>query len=278
MKLRKIEEGTLELILQKYANKFSLPKLDMTVISGTVVQELTIELRNFIIQRSTKSSFAKATLVRLILATMVICVHLLIRRKKSLLIFCINSLLIIKKINTQQISICFILRLFGAHIQMPSIQEMLVCMLIIGKILEENLIFLIMSENNALYGRQNILSKHMLTAAKMSIDANFHMDGRNKNIILWITKYMLADKLLNVQNLTVHIIIVNKIEDSQLVPNLDCSLEIEEALLEEVIMPSINYINQFSLAFYLIRRYKIQDSNKQFMVVARNQFQLSIQR
>jgi hypothetical protein len=81
------------------------------------------------------------------------------------------------------ISTCSILKQCGALIVIPNMQEMLACMLIIGKILEENLTFLTMRKNSVLNGKLRTSFKPMLMVAKMNIDVSFLMDGKNKNII-----------------------------------------------------------------------------------------------
>ena len=73
-------------------------------------------------------------------------------------------------------------------------------MLIIGKISEENLMFLIMKRNNALNGKLRTSFKLMQMVANMSTDASFLMDGKNKSITLSTIRCMLADRLNNVKN------------------------------------------------------------------------------
>jgi hypothetical protein len=50
--------------------------------------------------------------------------------------------------------------------------------------------------------------------ARMSIDAEIRMVGRNKSIILIILKFMLANKERDVVKLTAHIIIMRMIGDN----------------------------------------------------------------
>ena len=58
-----------------------------------------------------------------------------------------------------------------------------VYMHIIGKILEESLIFMTMKKTNAHNGRLRILYKPMLMDASMNTDVNTLMVGKNKNTI-----------------------------------------------------------------------------------------------
>lgn len=91
-------------------------------------------------------------------------------------------------------------------------QEMPVSTHITGKTLEGNHRLLNMKKSNVPNGKQNISFKRMLMDASMNTDANILMGGRNKNIIHLITKCMLVDKMNSVRNLTVLIIIKNKID------------------------------------------------------------------
>jgi hypothetical protein len=61
--------------------------------------------------------------------------------------------------------------------------EMLVSMLTTGRTLEESHTSMTMIRNNVLSGKLRTLFRLTLMDAKMSIDANFHMDGKSKNII-----------------------------------------------------------------------------------------------
>ena len=88
-------------------------------------------------------------------------------------------------------------------------------MLITGKISEENHIFLIMKKNNVLNGKQRILFKHMQMVVNMNIDVNFLMAGKNKNIILSITKCMHVDRLNSVKNHIARTTTQNKIKDNK---------------------------------------------------------------
>jgi hypothetical protein len=81
------------------------------------------------------------------------------------------------------ISTCSILKLCGALIVIPIMQEMLACMIIIGKISEENLTSLTMRKNSVHNGKLRTSFKPMLMVAKMNTDVSFLMDGKNKNII-----------------------------------------------------------------------------------------------
>ena len=78
--------------------------------------------------------------------------------------------------------ICFTSKQYGVPTQILSMREMLVSMLTIGKILEESLISLTMKKSNVHNGKLRTSSKLMLMDAKTNIDANSHMDGKNKNI------------------------------------------------------------------------------------------------
>ena len=61
---------------------------------------------------------------------------------------------------------------------------MLVYMLIIGKILEENLMYSTMKRISARNGKPKTSYRLMLMAANMNIDASFLMAGKSKNTIL----------------------------------------------------------------------------------------------
>ena len=98
---------------------------------------------------------------------------------------------------------------------MLSIPEMRASMRTTGKISGENLMCLIMSANSVLSGRQNISFKHMLMVAKTSTAANSRMDGKSRNIIPLIIRYMPADRVLIVKSLTVRITMVIQIKGSQ---------------------------------------------------------------
>jgi hypothetical protein len=146
-------------------------------------------------------------------------------------------------------STCSILKQFGAPTQMHNIPEMLVFMLIIGKISEENLTFSNMKENNVHNGKPSILCKHMLMAVKMSIGASSLTAGRNKSIILSIIRSMHAGRALIVRSLIVHIFTVMLIKDSLSGNNLGYSQETVGALLVEAIMHSTNCIKQYFCSF-----------------------------
>jgi hypothetical protein len=87
-------------------------------------------------------------------------------------------------------------------------------MLIIGKILEENLMSLATRKISAHNGKPKISYKLTRMVAKMNIDASIHMDGKNKSIILLFIKWMLASRLKPVQNYTVLIITMKKKRDN----------------------------------------------------------------
>jgi hypothetical protein len=71
-------------------------------------------------------------------------------------------------------------------------------MLIIGKTLEENHMFMNMKKISVQIGKLKISFLLMLMDASMNIDANILMDGKNKNIILSIIKCMHADNKMYV--------------------------------------------------------------------------------
>lgn len=234
MKPKKIEEDHLELILVRYALMLSTVQHILSARWEIVAQDHTIELKNFIILRSIKLSIALLIQPKQTLVIMVTCALLLIQKMKLLLI-CQTSLIKI------QISTCFILKQFGAHIQIPIILEMHVYMHIIGRTLEESLIFLIMKKSNVLNGKPRILSKHMLMVVSMNIDVNFLMDGKNKNITHLIIKCMHADKLNNAKSLIALITTLKWTEDSQLINSLRSFLKIGVLLHSKH-----NYTNQYS--------------------------------
>lgn len=101
-------------------------------------------------------------------------------------------------------------------------------------------------ESSANSGKLKILFKHMQMDVEMNTDVNFHMDGRNKNIILIIIKCMLAGREIHAQNRTVLIFILIKIKEIRSVHFSNFSLEIEVAHLAGHIMHFISCINQFS--------------------------------
>ena len=76
---------------------------------------------------------------------------------------------------------CSISKLNGVHL-IRIIINLNVSMLTIGKILEESLISLTMKKSNVHNGKLRTSSKLMQMDAKTNIDANSHMDGKNKNI------------------------------------------------------------------------------------------------
>lgn len=174
--------------------------MDMIAISGIAAQDLIIELRSFIIQRSTRSNFARAIQIKLNLVTMEICALSHILKRRSLLISYISSTNLKKKMIIQLTSLCFISRRFGVPIAMPRMQEMLVFTHITGRTLGGSLMFSTMRESSALSGRRNILFRHMQMDAGMSIDADSLTGGRSKSIIHSTTRCMLAGRERPVQN------------------------------------------------------------------------------
>ena len=214
MKQKKIEEDLLVLIRLRFAHISYLHNLVTSAHSGIVAPELIIEWKSFIILKNTKWSSARVTQAESSPATTVICAPLHILRKRSLWIFCTNLRQVFRITKTLLIFTCSILKLCGAHTLMLSILETLAFTLITGRISEENLIFSIMKESSVHNGKQSTLFKPMLTAAKMSIAVNSPTVGRSKNIILWITRFTHADKVLNVKSHIAHTITMILIEDS----------------------------------------------------------------
>ena len=88
-------------------------------------------------------------------------------------------------------------------------------MRIIGKILEESLMFLNMKRSNVHHGKLRTLSKHMQMDVKMSTDANILMVGKNKNIILIIIKCIVVELEIIAKSIIVLITILKKIEDNR---------------------------------------------------------------
>ena len=68
----------------------------------------------------------------------------------------------------------------------------------------------------------------MMKGVLLNIDANIHMDGRNKNTIPRITKCISVGRLKSVKNLTVHTIIVTRTSVVPLVNTTDISPRIGE--------------------------------------------------
>ena len=184
------------------------------------VQDHTTELKSSTTQRSIKLNFAHHILIKLNPVIMGTCALLPTQKMRSLWIFWIN----LRKTLT---SICSISKLCGVHILIQTIQEMLVFMLIIGKISEGSLMYLIMKKNSALNGKPRISYKLMLMDANTNIDVSFLMDGKNKNIILSIIKCTHADKLNSVKNRIAHTITLNRIGDNQSISSLRYFQKIE---------------------------------------------------
>lgn len=174
MKLRKTEEDLLELILVRFVLTSSIVQLITSAPWAIVVADRIIELKSFTILRSIRSSSVHLIQTRSKHVTMAICV-LLLMLKRKLLLTCWISL---KRI---LIFTCSISRQCGVLTLTLIIQEMLVYMLIIGKTLEESLMFSITKKSSVLNGKLRTLSKHMQMAVSMSIGASFLMDGKNKN-------------------------------------------------------------------------------------------------
>ena len=98
---------------------------------------------------------------------------------------------------------------------------------IIGKISEENPMFLTMKKSNVPNGKQRTLSKHMLMDANMSTDVSSLMDGKSKNTIHLIIRCMHAVKLNSVKNHIAPTTTQNLTEDSLLISSLRYSPKIE---------------------------------------------------
>ena len=112
-----------------------------------------------------------------------------------------------------QTFLCSTLKQYGAHIVILPILVTPVYMHTIGKITGESRISMIMTRNNAQTGKWKHLSKTMQwMAARTSIDAKRHMGGKNKNITLWTTKFMLVVLVIIAIKFIVPIIILMKIE------------------------------------------------------------------
>lgn len=133
------------------------------------------------------------------------------------------------------ISTCSISRQFGARTVIPSMQEMLAYMLIIGKTLEESPTFLSMTKSNVLSGRLKTSFRLMLTDASMSIDALTHTDGKNRSTTHQTIRCMPAGNKTRAQSHIALITIQTKIRGWPLVSSLRFSPRIEEwALLSKL--------------------------------------------
>jgi hypothetical protein len=88
-----------------------------------------------------------------------------------------------------------------------------VYMLIIGKILEGNHMYLSMIRISVHSGKLKTSYKLMLMDVNMNTDVSTHMDGRNRSIILIIIRCMHVDNKIYVQSHIVHIFILIRIGD-----------------------------------------------------------------
>ena len=179
----------------------------MNVKWEIVALDLIIELKSFITQRSTRSSFVQHTLARQINVIMERCVLLLIQKRNSQWIFWISSPQI-------QISTFSILRQYGVHTVTLLTLEMHVYMHITGKTLEESHISLSMKETSALSGRPKTSFRLMLTDANMNIDVNILMAGKNKSTTHSTIRYTHVEQVRVVLSLTVPTITMIQIADN----------------------------------------------------------------
>lgn len=222
MKLRKIEDAIWELIPVRYVLTSLAVLLIMNAHYQIVAPDHIIELKNFIIQRNIKSSFANLIPIKQKHVTMETCVHSHMPNLKFLLIFLISS-------RKTQISTFFILKRSGVLIVTQLMPEMPVFMLIIGRILEENHMYLNMRKSNAHNGRLKTSFKLMQMVVNTNIDASSHMVGKNKSIIHLTIKCMLVDKVTHARKIIVLTIIQKKIGVNRLIKTSNSSLRIEEA-------------------------------------------------
>lgn len=234
MKLRRIGEEHQEAILAKSVFMFRVNNIIMSALQVIIVPSHTIELKSSTILKSTKSNFVKLILKGLNLAIMGTCVLSLMLKMKCRLTCLINLI-------KMQIFICSISRQYGALTLIPLIQGTNAFMLIIGKILGENLISMTMKKNNVHLGKLKTSYRLMQMDVKVSTDVNSLMDGKSKSIIHSITRCMLADKMKYAKNLIAHIITQNKIEDTQSINILNCFQRIEEPLPSK-----LRYIRMYS--------------------------------
>ena len=103
---------------------------------------------------------------------------------------------------------CFILRPFGAPIQILTTQEITVYMPTIGKISEESNTSTPMRKINAPPGKLKILFRPMQMDANKNTGASTPTAGKNPSTTPSTTKSTHADKQINAKSLIVHIIII----------------------------------------------------------------------
>lgn len=139
--------------------------------------KLTIELKTFITLKNTKQSSVQHFQIKWMNVIMVICALLPTLRTNFRLICSIS----LKKMLT---STCSIIKLFGVQIVTKIIREIYVCTLIIGKISEENHIFIITKKNHVLIGIQRKILKLTRMDADLNIDVKEVTAGKNLNITL----------------------------------------------------------------------------------------------
>lgn len=109
---------------------------------------------------------------------------------------------------------CSILKLYGVLIMKQIIKEMYVFMHIIGRILEENLIFIFTARSNAQIGEADSSLILIRMVVHMNINVLAAMVGKNKNTIQRTINLIHANMQNNVQNLIVLIIMVKQIKDN----------------------------------------------------------------
>lgn len=119
----------------------------------------------------------------------------------------ISLLNLLKSLSLIWIFTYFILKPFGVLIEKMIMREMSVFMLIIGKIIEENLLFLLILKKCVRIGILKTSLLHTKMVACWSISVPLVMAGKNKSFILISSKLNRAYMEILVKSLTVHITI-----------------------------------------------------------------------
>jgi hypothetical protein len=97
---------------------------------------------------------------------------------------------------------------FGAHIEKTTMKEMSAFMLIIGKIIEENLLYLHILMKCAKIGIQKTLLLLIRMVAILSIDVHLVTVGKNRSFTLTILNLSLVCMVIVVKNLIAPIFIL----------------------------------------------------------------------